>query len=275
MTVYLNGKITDLNEAKISPLDKGFLFGSGVFETLRSYNKSIPFVDKHYKRLKRSAKELRIPFKLSLKDLTGILFKLLEANNLNNAYIRITLSAGTEKPTLFIFMKKLDPIPGTFYSKGADLAISSYRTNNYSFLPKYKTLSYLENLNEKTKALKMKCFNSLYTDPSGKYLTECASANIFVVKGKTVYTPALEPFPILPGIIREVIKDLCKILNLKLVEKNILKTELLNADEVFITNSKIGIIPIKKIGGFYIGKPGKITQLLMNQYFKTAFNLVK
>jgi len=269
MKIFLNGNFIPLNKSKISPCDMGFLYGAGAFETLRSFDGYIPFIDRHYRRLKKTLKLLDINFNLSYKDIKKIIYKLLKINKLKNAYIRITVSSGTDKnrPTIFILLKKIDIILYKSYLNGVVLSISKYN-RNYSILSNYKTLNYLENLLERRKANKQKYFDTIFLDITGKYITECTSANIFVVKNNIVYTPEVKNFPVLGGITREIVIEILKKNKINIIEKKITKSEMFTADEIFITNSLIGIVPVKRINKFFVSEniPGKITEILINKY---------
>ncbi|MDI6641337.1 MAG: aminotransferase class IV [Elusimicrobiota bacterium] len=281
MKVFLNNRFVNIKEAKISALDRGFLYGEGAFETLRSLNRKILFIKEHYKRLKKTLKLFNIKFNLTAQEVQKILKKLLKLNNLTDAYIRITVSAGLPQthnrqlhtqgrssPTVFIFARELNCLPKKFYKEGVPITISKYRRNIYSVLPFYKTLSYLENIIEKRTALRRNFFDTLFLDNSGKYITECATSNIFIVQKGVIYTPATKITPILPGITRQIVIRLARKNKIKITEKKITKKELLTADEVFITNSLIGILPVKKICNEIVGNGsvGKLTKLLIERY---------
>lgn len=309
MKVFLNNRFVNIKEAKISVLDRGFLYGEGAFETLRSFKGKIPFVKEHYSRLKKTLNLLNIEFNLSIQELEKILAKLLMINTLTDAYIRITVTPGLllpqpvhsdivspgdvctasqsatsaltrqqyqhhtsthkrSKPTIFIFVRKLNQLPEKFYREGVAITVSKYRRSIYSVLPFHKTLSYLENIIEKITALSRNFFDVLFLDISGKYITECATSNIFIVQKGVISTPPINITPILPGITRQIIVRLAKKNKLKVVERKITKSELLTADEVFITNSLIGILPVRKVCNEIIGNGsvGKLTKLLTERY---------
>ncbi|NOY88773.1 MAG: hypothetical protein GXO93_05200, partial [FCB group bacterium] len=263
--VYINGKFLDAKDAKISPLDRGFLYGEGAFETLRLYNGNIIFLKKHYQRLLNTLAFLNIEFKLTFKKLESIIYKLQRQNKLSHAYLRISVS----KSTIFILIKKLPYNPEKIFEYGVSLRFSALRRNPYSFVPFHKTMNYIENINEKEKAVKRGFFDSLFVDISGNYITECATSNIFVVKNEILYTPSVE-LPLLPGVTRESIIELARNLKIKVKEQKIKKNILSKADEIFITNSIAGILPVKKIENSFTTKsiPGKLTKLLYQEYKK-------
>lgn len=277
MKVYLNGKFLNKHNALISPLDEGFLFGKGLFETFRSFKNQIPFLKEHLIRLRKSANLLGIPVKESDKKLKTILFSLLKINKLANAYIKIVVTSGANSnPTTFILMGKLQKISKSLLEKGVDLEISKFTRSKNSFLLKHKSTNYLENLLARQFAVKNGYTNALILDNSKTYVTECASANVFLVKNNKVFTPELETFPILPGITRKIVINISKKLKLPVFEKKISLTEFQNADEIFLTGSLHGIIPVRKIENkTYIENPGKITKILIAEYLKLVNNLVE
>jgi len=263
MTVYINGKFLDAKDAKISPFDRGFLYGEGAFETLRLYNGKVLFLKKHYKRLINTLAFLDIEFKLTFKKLESIINKLQRQNKLSNASIRISIS----KSTVFVLIKKLPYNPKKFFKYGVSLRVSVLRRNPYSFAPYHKTMNYVENIYEKKMAINKGYFDSLFFDISGNYITECATSNIFVVKNEILYTPSIE-LPLLPGIIRENIIEWARNIDINVKEQKIKKSILSKADEIFITNSIAGILPVKKIENSFTTKsiPGRLTKLLYQKY---------
>jgi len=274
--IYLNGKIVDINKASISPLDRGFLCGEGLFETLRSYNSRTPFLKLHTDRLYASLKFFNIRIAEKHDDFRLVIRRLLALEKLSDAYIRITVSSGLNgAATVLVYVKKLEKLPDSFLAGGIRLSISGTARSSKSFIHAYKTTSCFENIFEREKAAKKGFANALFLDGTRKYVTECASANIFLVKNVVLSTPRLSGFPILPGITRHVVLETAKKLKIKAVEKDITLDEMNKADEVFITGSLHGIVPVRSINSRLYGKPGKTTMALMAEYSKTANNFVR
>jgi 4-amino-4-deoxychorismate lyase len=270
MQVYLNGKFVDIKSAKIPVIDKGILYGYGVFETIKSYSSFLFLFDRHYKRLVKSLKEFRIDFSFSQEKIKKVILELLDRNSIKKeGYIRITVTGDSN---IFIIARKYKPLPKSYYEEGIKLKISEFRRNRFSVLPYHKTLSYLENIFSKRQAEKNGYFETIFFDCQGKLAEGCIS-NIFLVKDKNLLTPSVD-CAILPGITREFVISIARKIGIKVIEsKNINRNQLLSADEVFITNSMIEILPVSEIENIRIGRktPGDITKTLISEYKKEIF----
>lgn len=274
--IFLNDKIIEETEGHISTLDRGFLYGDGLFETLRTYNKKPFRIDDHITRLSNSAQYFDIPFPYTSQQIRHIIEQLLTTNNLTDAYVRMTLSRGfaahgiipTEivSPTFVIHTKPLTPYPASLYKNGMSLITSHIRRSTTCPLSRHKTLNFLANCLIKKEAIEEKAHDALILN-TDNYVTECAVSNIFIVQGNTIITPSLNA-NILPGITRKVVLKLCRENNICTLEKLFGMETVLEADEVFITNSLLEIMPISKMNGQSIGKliPGPITKLLHDRY---------
>lgn len=276
--IFLNDKIIEETEGHISTLDRGFLYGDGLFETFRTYDKKPFRIDDHITRLSNSAQYFNIPFHYTSQQIRHIIEQLLTINNLTDAYVRMTLSRGfaahgiipTEivSPTFVIHTKPLVPYPASLYEDGMSLITSNTRRSTTCPLSSHKTLNFLANYLIKKEAIEKKAHDALILN-TDNYVTECAVSNIFIVQGNTIITPSLNA-NILPGVTRKVVLKLCKENDICTLEKLFGMETVLGADEVFITNSLLEIMPISKMNGQSIGKliPGPITKLLHNRYRK-------
>ena len=253
----------DINRAKVPVTDRGLLYGHGTFETMRAFNGAISTLERHLNRLNNSLQRLSIDVRFSEGKTRKIINRLLRVNGLKDAYIRITVTAGTlgesfadkktKNPTVFIIAKNPPHYSKKYYENGVRAAIASIRRNNHSYLTRLKTTSYLENILSKIEAKRKNAFESLFLDIKGN-VAEGASSNIFIVKKGVLYTPALS-MPILPGVTRQVVVELAKKLSIKVIQKKISLGEFMKADEVFITNSTMGLMPVSRIGKCVIGRP--------------------
>lgn len=275
--VNLNGKIIPLEEAKISVLDRGLLYGDGVFESLRTYNRRPFLLDEHLKRLLTSARRLRIRIPLSLAQLRLAVLKTMAANKFEEYYIKIILTRGEArghglnftnsagKPTLIILVEKLKEYPKTTFTQGWKAIISSVRRAEVP-TTRIKSLCYLDNALAKDEAHKAGADEAFLLDEKGR-VVEGTVSNIFIVKHGNIYTPPAEG-PILCGITRGLIIRLAKQSGLNVSEKSIDPKEVYTCDECFVTLSGAGIIPITKIWNKKIGngKCGPITQKLILLY---------
>ncbi|MEW6041062.1 MAG: aminotransferase class IV [Elusimicrobiota bacterium] len=286
MKIYLNGHYISAIIASVPLFDRGILYGEGVFETMRAINGKVPFFYKHYRRFEESARFFDMCLKMSPDGIEMAILKLTHINRLQDAYVRITATGGNniltsgvlasaarKKCNIFIQTGKYKPPNVENYLSGVTLAMSSIRKSRSSIIIRHKTTCFLENMVAKRNAVKKKCFDALFLDEE-KNVAECATSNIFWVKGETIITPSLK-CPILPGITRQAVIDIARKLNIRVVEMDEPKMAgLLEADEVFITNSLIGIMPVRKISGrrkFYPA-PGKITALLWKLYEQALYN---
>jgi len=274
--IFLNGKIISDTEGHISLKDRGFLYGDGIFETLRSYN-GTPFkLAEHLERLQSSAKKLKIPFEYTIKELSKGIKELLKVNNIPDAYIRITLSRGIGnnglgindnfESTLLIQGKPFMPYAKELYKEGMALNVSRARRSTSCPISCHKTTNLLTSILLKEEAKGESAHEAIVLNTDG-YVAECIVSNVFIVYNKNVITPSLDT-NILPGITRETILDICKDNGISASEDRFRIETLTNADEVFITNSLMEIMPIAEVEGKKIGKtiPGEITSQLMSAY---------
>ena len=274
--IYLNGDLIPRPLAKISPFDHGFLYGYGLFETMRSYSGSIFRLDRHLARLHETAKSLRIADKLSAFDLEKACHDLIEANNLSNARIRLTVTAGEgdmvpnpdtcQGITVFIAAQKLVPPTAESYQRGYSAILSSYRRNSQSPLSRLKSTSYLENFLARQEARAAGVNEVVLLNEKG-FVAEGSSTNLFLVSQEKLFTPSIES-GVLPGITRETILELAQTIGITSQVGQVELSELFNANEAFLTSSTIEIMPLTRLDNKPIGsgKPGPVTQQLMSSY---------
>ncbi|MBU2567609.1 MAG: aminotransferase class IV [Elusimicrobia bacterium] len=282
--VFLNGKFLKIVDAAISPMDTGFLRGEGAFETLRSYDGKLPFIDGHYARLRKTLVEMKIRMPLSPVDFKKTVRILLDKNRLQNACVRVTVSRGMLKdgygrkttaryPTVFIFAGDIPYDPEKLRRDGVRLRMAKSRKPSISFVASHKTTSYLENMLEKNTALAGRYFDALFTDSTGIYVTECATSNIFLVENRKIYTPSIYGFPILNGITRGTVIEIASDCGIPVYETKIKISKLKTADEIFITNSIAGVLPVCGVNKYFNARgknfiPGSITKIIMERFKK-------
>jgi len=274
--VYLNGELITGSEAGISPFSYGFLYGYGIFETMRSYGGTIFRLDRHLSRLRHAAGTLGIADKLDAFDLTAACHNLLQANDLTDARVRLTVTGGTgdivpnpdtcQGINVFIASRKLVPRPAESYERGYKAIISSYRRNSRSPISSLKSTSYLENFLARQEARDAGADEVILLNDQG-FVCEGATTNIFLLQGQTLITPPAES-GLLAGITREVVLELADSLGIPKSVQQVELDQLFSATEAFVTSSTIEIMPLtrpdnKSIGS---GKPGPVTQRLMLSY---------
>ena len=274
--VFLNGSLVPAQEAKASPLDRGFLYGYGLFETMRSYKGRVFRLQRHLARLKRSAAMLALASELEAYDLEQAVYDTVEANRLDDARIRLTVSAGLGERglappslgliTVMVSAEKLDLPPPQVYRRGIRAAIVGTRRNSLSPLSQVKTTSYLDNFVAYSQAVALGAEEAILLNEKG-FIAECSTSNIFLVAGGLLLTPS-EESGILPGITREAVLELAQALGIEAVEGEIPVPRLLQAEEAFLTTSVREIVPITSVDGRPVssGRPGAVTKRLMAAY---------
>jgi branched-chain amino acid aminotransferase len=276
MLIYLNGQIIPSEKAVISIFDHGFLYGDGIYETMRSYNGVVFKIEKHIKRLKKSASLISLSLPFSEEILKRDIYETLHANSLLNAYIRITISRGKgdigidpelcKKPTIVIITKEFNGYPERLYKEGIKLIIAKTRRNHKNALnPQIKSLNFLNNILAKVEAKKEGAYEALMLNVYGK-IAEGTISNVFFIKDNTIMTPSTK-CGILNGITRQTVIEMIKKENLNLKQGFYTKEDIYSADEVFITNTTMEIMPVSMIDKKKY-KVGKYTNKLRKLYKK-------
>ncbi len=265
--VCINGVLVRSSEAKISVFDEGLTRGYALFETMRAYNGKIFELEAHLNRLENGARKvkLEIPLRSQLKQFIST---TLEANNLENARVKLLVTRGVEgknASTVIVYASPVG-IDEKIYSQGISCAVMKRVLPN----PGIKTTNYLFNFLALSEA-KEKGFDDVIFIDEKKRVCEGATANIFVLKDGVLSTPPISA-GILSGITRENVIQLAKRIGLKCVVKNFSSKELLEAEEVFFASSVREITPIVRIGEKTIGsgKPGKTMKKILEEYRKLA-----
>lgn len=254
MYIYLNGNIISREEAAISPFDHGYMYGLGLFETFRTYNGHPFLLDDHLARLNNGLEELDIKYQCKREDVLLILKQLLQANGLQDAYVRLNVSAGTGdvglqtapymEPTIIMYIKPL-PSGGTQEKEGVFLET---RRNSPEGTRRLKSHHYLNNILAKKEMGSTPSKEGIFLTKEG-YVAEGIVSNLFFVKEGMVHTPSLET-GILDGITRQFVFSLLEKLDVTVKEGFFTIQELLESDEIFVTNSIQEITPITKIGNY-------------------------
>ena len=273
--VYLNGSFLPREEAKISLFDRGLLFGDGLFETMRAYHGQVFRFDRHFERFWRSIEFLKIPFSSSKEAVRSALDRLLEANQLNEAYIRLMVWRGEgfgldpeacSSGSVAIIARPLVPYPQAAYENGFKGAVVSIRQNEWSPLSRMKSLNFLPNIVAKMEAKAKGADEGILLNTKG-HVAEGTVSNVFLVLRGQLVTPSLESGA-LPGITREAVLELAKGEGINAIEQEIALSELMAAEEVFLTNTLMEVMPMTSIDSLPIGdgRPGPLTKLLAKAY---------
>lgn len=257
-TVYLNGEFMPLEEAKVSVMDRGFLFGDGVYEVIPVYGGETFRVDEHITRLQQSLAEVQINLPLEQQDWRTLFDQVVVLNGGGDLslYLQVTRGAEdkrdhafpeTSSPTVFMMTSPLQP---TVDLKGVEgISVVSLEDNRWTRCY-IKTICLLPNALLKQQALDAGAQDALLIRDG--YVTEAAAANVFVVKDGVVYTPPRDKL-ILGGITRDLIVELAGQGAFECREQKISREELENADEIWITSSTREIVPVIELDGKPVG----------------------
>ncbi len=285
--IFLNDRLVPLSEAKVSVMDHGFLYGDGVYETLRAYSGVFFKRSEHLDRLFQSAGLIHLHLPFDRDFLAKALQDTIKANNLLEATARLTISrgvgetlsfqpstSGPSRPTLVILPKPFAGYPPEWYARGETAVIVNIRRNLPQPLnPQIKSLNFLNNLLARMEARAAGAQEGILLNSSG-YLTEGATSNIFLLKGNTISTPSLAA-GLLPGITRKVLLDLASGIGLQTEETWLSPQDLETAEEAFLTGTTIEVLPLARLGDKPIGPgiPGPITRAL-HQAFRSTVEAV-
>lgn len=276
--IYLNNRLVPENQAKISVFDHGFLYGDGVYETLRAYNGVVFMIDEHIERLFRSASMINLKIPLTHEKIKQVIYKTIKTNKHFNSYIRVSISRGKgpigldpelcPKPTMVIITRALKGYPEKYYKKGVKVALVNVRRNFKDALnPQIKSLNFLNNILAKIEARQRQAYEAIMLNHKG-YVAEGTITNIFFVKDNVLCTPSID-VGILDGITRRVILEIARELNIKTKEGRFRATDIYNAQEVFISNTTMEVMPVTEVDEVRIGKEiGNITKILHLAYKK-------
>lgn len=277
--IYLNGKLVDRDKAVISVYDHGFLYGDGVFEGLRFYNRKIFKLREHLERLYDSARHIALVIPQEFAALASDTQACVAASGMDDGYIRLVVSRGEgnlgldprscPKPTVIIIADGIKLYPAEMYELGMEVVTAATIRNHPDALdPRVKSLNYLNNILAKLEANRAGVPEAVMLNHLG-HVAECTADNIFVVKHGVVSTPARHS-GILDGVTRRTVLDLAVSLAIPCREETLTRHDLFTADEMFLTGTGAEIIPVTKVDARPIGsgKPGPVTARLREAYHK-------
>jgi branched-chain amino acid aminotransferase len=297
--VSLNGQLLPYDQARLAPGDAGFLHGAGLFETLRVLGGKVVSLAEHVERMMASARALEMAIALDPMALRPMIEELLAANGLTEARLRITVSRGdvyaatpddpTPPTTLLITTTPLTPYPLELYEKGMSIVVSAFKQNPQNPLTGHKTTSYFDRLVALRAAQaagaadgKTAVGEALWFTPHNETVAEGCISNVFIVDAEGVLAtppltlttnagpgkPAGTVRLCLPGVTRQHAMNLAREANILPHERLIPINAILDAQEVFLTNAIMGVMPVTRVEGHNVGegKPGPITTQLMAAY---------
>lgn len=281
-TVNVNGRVAAERDAVISVFDHGFLYGEGIYETMRTYHGRPFLFERHMRRLRRSASmiELRLPF--TDGDLADQIGNTQSAAKLDGeAYIRVLVTRGvgeltydlkaTPDPSVVIIVKPhVDPAAEVYEQGVRVVIVDVVRNHPASVNPMIKSNNLMNSALAMQEALRSNAFEGVMRNYKGE-LTECTTANLFVVKNGVVLTPPLEA-GLLPGITREFLFEIGAQCGVKVEEQVLGDDDLFGADEAFLTSTTRELVPIVTVNDRTIGdgKPGPVTWRLLDNFRRAA-----
>ena len=279
LKVWIDGRLIDKDDAKISVYDHGLLYGDGVFEGIRVYAGKLFRVEAHLARLYDSAKAIRLVIPISQKEFLAAIEQTVKANDFTDCYIRAVVTRGVgslgidpnkcKSPSVFIIADLIQLFPKELYEKGMAVITSSIIRNHPAALsPRIKSLNYLNNVLARIEANDAGVGEAIMLNHLGN-VAECTADNVFIVRGGRVLTPTIVD-GILEGVTRQAILDLCAKLAIPHLELSFQKHDLFVADECFVTGTGAEVAPVTKIDGRIIGtgQPGPITKRLIEAFHK-------
>ncbi|MHC4179449.1 MAG: branched-chain-amino-acid transaminase [Planctomycetota bacterium] len=279
LKVYINGRLYDKEDAKVSVYDHGLLYGDGVFEGIRSYGGTVFKLVEHLDRLWDSAKAIWLQIPISKAEMAKAIKDTLAVNGITDGYIRVVVSRGCgtlgldpnkcSDPQVIIITDRITLYPDEYYQKGLEIiTVSTVRNHPAALNPRVKSLNYLNNILAKIEGLQAGCIEALMLNHKGE-VAECTGDNLFLVRGGRISTPPNEA-GILEGITREAVIGLAREAGVEVQEVPLTKHDVYIADECFLTGTAAEVVPVVKVDSRAIGDgtPGKTTRLLMAEFKK-------
>ena len=279
--INVNGIIGPPERAAISPLDRGFLYGDGVYETLRTYGGRPFLLREHLDRLRRSAERLDIPHDRVSVDIEKEILRTIADTGTEEAAVRVVLTRGPGPigydpepcgpPTVVIYARPCPEIPASWLREGVDVAIVDVTRNAPGALdPAIKSSNLLNNFLAWREARRLGAYEPILLNASGR-LAEGATSNVFVVRKERLATPPLEE-GLLEGITRAAVLGLARRAGIDIAEDALGPDDLRRADEAFLTGTLKGVLPIRRCDGWPIrhGRPGEVTLLIMALFRELA-----
>src|SRR5689334_4368358 len=288
--VNVNGRIADQSHAVVSVFDHGFLYGEGVYETLRTYNGQPFLFDRHMRRLRNSAGMLALPVPLTDAEIEARFRETMEAAGLGEggreAYIRILVTRGIGELTydpaacptssvVVIVKPNVDP-PREAFERGVKAAlVGVVRNHPGSVNPLIKSNNLLNNALAMQEAFRRGGFEGIMRNYRGE-LAECTQSNLFIVKGSAALTPPIDA-GLLPGITREFLFEVGAEVGIPVREQVLKDEDLFAADEAFFTSTTRELVPIVTVDDRTIGagKPGPVTHALLQAFRARAQELTR
>ncbi len=266
--IYFNGELVQQETATVSALDRGLLYGYGLFETMRSYGGRVFRLEEHYQRLCRDAERVGLEVPFLLADLVGAANRVLQSNGLEDARVRLTLTAGAEGAagSVILLAREVTEYPRQLYRRGMSALVTSMRRNETSFLSGVKSLNYLDNLLAREDARRQGADEAILLNTRG-FVAEGSASNVFLLLDGRLVTPNLSS-GCLAGITRQAVLELAAESGLEAIETDVELSAFAVASEAFLTGSVMEVMPLTRLddGPVGSGRPGPVTGRLHRLY---------
>lgn len=278
--IFLNDKIVAADKAAVPVTDSSYLYGIGLFETMRAVSGRVFRLSDHLRRLNQSAEILGISNHYPDEQLQDAITQTLEANRLTDARLRLQISNGPIQPdgtastNLLITAAQFTPYPAEHYEKGVRVTLTNYRQNPHDPFAGHKTTCYGPRLTALKEAHQKLATEALWFTTEN-LLAEGSVSNVFLVKDGALFTPPVQT-PVLPGIARQTVIELAEAADIPCHEQPLAIDDLLAADEIFLTNVIMEVLPVAAVEAHTVadGTPGPVTKQLMEKFKQTlaAYN---
>lgn len=277
MKIWLDGKLVDRDEAKVSVFDHAILYGDGCFEGIRFYSGKVFRLQEHIERLFNGMRYLMIDLPWSFDEVCKATEETVAASGMSDGYIRLVVTRGVgdlglnprncPTPSMFIIVEDIALYPKEMYENGLSLITSSYRRPDPDAIcQQVKSLNYLNSISAKLEAVQQGAGEALMLNERGN-VAECTGDNIFIVSKGVVMTPPLTESA-LGGITRHAVMDICAELGIPCEERVMNRYDVLSADECFLTGTAAEVIAVSSLDGRTIGTghAGPVTMRILARY---------
>lgn len=277
MQIYIDGQFYDRDSAKISVFDHGLLYGDGVFEGIRVYNRRVFRHRAHLDRLYDSARALALTVPLSIDEMRGVVEETVRRNRREDVYIRLVVTRGSGElgidpqscptPSVIVIVNDVRVYPRELYAGGIKVMTSATRQVSHEAVdPRIKSLNYLKNILAKIDAQQAGAHEAIMLNAEG-FIAECTADNLFVIRDGRLLTPAPQDGA-LGGITRGAVLELAAEARIPAAEARLTRYDLYTADEAFVTGTGAELMPVASADGRPVGsgKPGPLTRQLTEAF---------
>ncbi len=277
MEIYIDGEWHPRDAAKVSVFDHGLLYGDGVFEGIRVYNRRIFRLTEHLERLYASAQALALTIPLPFAEMQAVVQEAVRRNRKDDGYIRLVVTRGAgdlgidprscAHPSVIIIVTDIRVYPRELYADGIKAITSATRqVSHEAFDPRVKSLSYLKNILAKIDAQRAGAHEAIMLNAAG-FIAECSADNLFVVRAGRLLTPSPQDGA-LEGITRGAILELAAEAGIAAGEAHLTRYDVFTAEECFVSGTGAELMPVTEVDGRVIadGKPGAVTRRLIEAF---------